>query len=198
MKNYIGDICLKTKQCLKRTFDLKTHYYTVHEYFTHTNAKRDALIIKEMQRLAGITHGKEEFIERVAYKKLLDDNIQQAIDDILKNTKEFYELQTVAYDEAQREIIKNEKAKITEALMSQRVRTIHEKSISIQKRWKKYRDENDIDEPTADMFGEFLVKQKYLTKKQKNKVNVTAIFVDDALLNGYEFCSELDRVKLLY
>ena len=92
----------------------------------------------------------------------------------------------------------DETAKISAILMEEKTETINSDMKKMVNAWMEYFDISKDEEPTAKLFGSFLVKKKYVSKKQMERVRVSAVFIDDTMKNPYTFHEELERVKQLY
>jgi hypothetical protein len=172
--------------------------------FTPSNNKSKELVLRlpydidKMKKFAGIEPDSSAKIKNEAKQAIIDELVEDQKAKLKQNKQKYVKLQEhaqeLAENQLKRELVVIEKVKLQE----KEAKKALQRKKDFESKWYKYLVNNDLLEigPKADDFADFLIKNQFLTKKQLEKIEVSAIIVDNQdIFNYQEFEKELNRVK---
>ena len=151
--------------------------------------------LNEWQRLAGIMDWKNNVIRLKAVDTVYNEEVNRLIEKIKNDQKEFGRITQFARTAAERAVEANERAQYYGVAMESSKQAIFNEIAKIEKQWKEYFVKSGDFEETANRFAEFLVKKKFLTQKQVNKMLVGAVFIGGKIDNPLHFHREMKHVR---
>jgi hypothetical protein len=197
MMKLINDACQKIKYYLTpKKHRLRKIYFDENDNIKYRIIEDIGL--DHILYLAGIDSEMRHKAHTKAYHHILENQISIEMKKILESSRDFFNIQSIAQERAEADLINKEKAKIDATLMEKNTISAYSDIKDIEDKWEKHIKKSKNKKLTAKMFGDFLVKQKYLTVDQKDAVRTTALFFENKLTNALAFHAELKRVKQLY
>ena len=162
------------------------------------NRKEQEKYFADLERLSGLS-GIDPVAHQTAKSRLFNKMVDKALATIQADSDKIERLKKQAYKDAEDKILKNEEALANAVLLEAKTREIVKKKEKFEADWMDYMVDKDIVEdkqPDADDFADFLISHKYLTKKQLEKMTVSAIITDNvSVFNFRDFELEMNRVK---
>ena len=184
MLKSIRRFCLKLIP--KKSKSKKSDFYNEKsDFFNEFNPTID-----ELKELAGINSSPPP-----AQSELEEALIQKEYKRLKLNPITYKNLCRRAEIKAESRIVQEETAQLYASSMAENRRRMEEREAELVSKWLKHLTEKECEDPEPCDFAEFLIKNKYLTKDELERMTISAIFIGGKMINYPDFDLEMKRVK---